>query len=155
MRFLPQFIALVDELPKSLGFLAVFGFYSLFIPNIFLSIPAMDFGAFTTTIFTNLHLRHNSIITPIAISNTHSTNTRKPEGNTTPARIPIASAIAHITQTLPLLWHIATHRLSHVFYYILRKRRFVGEISICPKAKKAHSQLLEGLQLRSLPVRLK
>ncbi len=122
-----------------------------FIPNTFLSIPARDFGALTTTIFTNLHLRHNSISTPIAISNTHSTNTRKPEGNTTPARIPIASAIAHITQTLPLLRHIATHRLSHVFYYILREKLFVCEISICPKARKAHLPPHEGLRLRSLP----
>lgn len=89
--------------------------FSHLIPNIFFSIPASDLGALTTTIFTTLHLRYNSIRTPIAINNMHSTNTRKLDGNTTPKRIPAAKAIAHITYKLPLLWHIASHRLSCVF----------------------------------------
>lgn len=90
-------------------------FSSHLIPNIFFSIPASDLGAFTTTIFTTLHLRYNNIRTPIVINNMHSTNTRKLDGNTTPKRIPAAKAIAHITYKLPLLWHIVSHRPSCVF----------------------------------------
>ena len=100
------------------------------IPNIFLRIATVAFGAFTTTIFITHHLRQISMSMPIAISNTQRTNTRKPAGNMIPRRIPTDTATAHITQIPPLLRHIARHRLSSVFCYILRKNEKWRELSL-------------------------
>lgn len=102
--------------------------------------PASDFGAFTTTIFTICHLRHNSISTPIAINNIHKTSTRKPDGKTTPKRIPSAIAMEHSIYKLPLLRHIASHRPFHALCYILRKKRSHGELSaLCYLSKSLPS----------------
>lgn len=126
----PCFLFVIQTNKKALKLKASRLFcYSFSILNIRLSIPTMDFGALTTTTFTKRHLHHISISTPSKMSRTHSTNTRKPDGNKIPRRMPAAIAITHRTKPLPLLLHISKAPSSPFLCYILRKRRVFCELS--------------------------
>ncbi len=136
----------------------LYSFFSISILNIFRSRPASDFGAFTTIIFTAfppLPVFYISANIPRAISKTHKTKTRNPDGNTVPRRIPTAAAIAQTMYALPLFLHIYNTRLSKLsFASSYAKHNFgvlVLHITICPKVTKAHRLRSAYPQQRILP----
>lgn len=113
----------------SLHRIMFYSFFSISILNIFRSRPARDFGARTTTILTvfpPLTVFYISANIPIAISKTHKTKTRNPDGNTAPRRIPTAAAIAQTMYALPLFLHIYNTRLSNLSLLHLTQNTILG-----------------------------